>query len=223
MTPLHVSKGDAIKLKICKRMYKLPRSTPSAMIHQDKERPGLGLTSMHVIYAKLTCTYLAKASNDKGPLGFVICPMLMLQNEIISALLKQGPSTRYLRQTSHYHPARQLAVLQTSGLELTVPAGHRDLRGNSLSSTLSKTRYDPCYLGLEQVIPPEIYHNLLEITDSFADLCSPNKQNLTLLCTSKVALKFGRVVTNQPTRKALNQYHLANDDIHGRDSRMWEP
>ncbi len=57
------------------------------------------------------------------------------------------------RQTSHYHLARQLTVLPTSGLELIVPAGHRDLQGNCLSSTLSKTRYDPCYLGLEQVIP----------------------------------------------------------------------
>ncbi len=95
---------------------------------------------------------LAKALNDKGPLGFVTRPMLMLQNDIIGESLKQGPSAGYLRQTSHYHLACQLTVLQTSGLELTVPAGHRDLQGNSLSSTLSKARYDPCYLGLEQAI-----------------------------------------------------------------------
>ena len=221
MTLSDVSKCDAIKLNICKRMYKLPRSTPSAMIHQDRERAGLGLTSMHVMYAKLTCTYLAKAFNDKGPLGFVTRPMLMLQNEIIGESLKQGPNARYLRQTSHYHLARQLTVLQTSGLELTVPAGHRDLRGNSLSSTLSKARYDSCYLGVGQVIPPEIYHKLLEITDSSADLCLPNKQKVILLSTSELALKFGRVVTNQHKKalnqltKLLNQYHLTNDDIHG--------
>ncbi len=164
------------------------------IINQDRERAGLGLTSMHVIYAKLTCTYLAKALNDKAPLGCVTRPMLMLQNEIIDESLKQGPSARYLRQTSHYHLARQLTVLQTSGLELTVPAGHRDLQGTSLSSTLSKARYDPCYLGLEQVIPPEIYHKLLEITDNFAELCLPNKQKVILLSTSEIALKFGRVL-----------------------------
>ena len=220
MTLSDVSKFDAIKLNICKRMYKLTRSTSSAMIHQDRERAGLGLTSMHVMYAKLTCTYLAKALNDKGPLGFVTRPMLMLQNEIIGESLKLGPSARYLRQTSHYHLARQLTVLQTSGLELTVPVeGHRGLRGNFLSSTLSKPRYDPCYLGLEQVIPPEIYHKLLEITDSFADLCLPNKQKVILLSTSELALRFGRVVTNQHKKalnqltKLLNRYHLA--DIHG--------
>ena len=75
MTLSDVSKCDAIKLNICKRIYKLPRSTPSAMIHQDRERAGLGLTSMNMMYAKLTCTYLTKALNDKGPLGFVTRPI----------------------------------------------------------------------------------------------------------------------------------------------------
>ena len=221
MTLSDVSKCDAIKLNICKRIYKLPRSTPSAMIHQDRGRAGLGLTSMSVMYAKLTCTYLTKALNDKGPLGFVTRPMLLLQNEISGESLKQGPSARYLRQTSHYHLARQLTVLQTSSLELTVPAGHQDLRGNPLSSTLAKARYDPCYLGLEQVIPPQVYHKLLEITDNFAELCLPNRQKVILLSTSELALKFGRMIANQhkmaldQLTKLLNQYHQANDDIHG--------
>ncbi len=204
MTLSDISKCDAIKLNICKRIYKLPRSTPSAMIHQDREHAGLGLTSMNVMYAKLTCTYLTKALNDKGPLGFVTRPMLLLQNEIIGESLKQGPSARYVRQTSHYHLARQLTVLQTSGLELTVPARHRDLRGNTLSSTLAKARYDPCYLGPEHRIPPHIYHKLLEVTDDLAELCLPTKQKVILLSTSELALKFGRLITNQH-KLALNQ------------------
>ncbi len=49
----------------------------------------------------------------------------------------------------------------------------------------------------------------------------PNKQKVILLSTSELALKFGRVITNQHKKalnqltKLLNQYHLANDDIHG--------
>ncbi|DBB13418.1 TPA: hypothetical protein ACH3X3_15251 [Trebouxia sp. C0006] len=69
MTLSDVSKCDAIKVNICKRIYKLPRSITSATIHQNREHAGLCLTSMHVMYAKLTCAYLAKALNDKGPLG----------------------------------------------------------------------------------------------------------------------------------------------------------
>ena len=71
------------------------------------------------------------------------------------------------------------------------------------------------------MIPPEIYHKLLEITDNFAELCLPNKQKVILLSTSELALKFGRVITNQYKKalnqltKLLNQYHLANDNIHG--------
>ncbi len=80
-----VSKCDAIKANIRKRICKLPRSMPSAMIHQDRDRAGLGLTSMSVMYAKLTCTYLTKARNGKGPLGFspaqcLCCRMKLLVN-----------------------------------------------------------------------------------------------------------------------------------------------
>ena len=39
------------------------------MIDKDREHAGLGLTSMNGMYAKLTCTYLTKPLNDKGPLG----------------------------------------------------------------------------------------------------------------------------------------------------------
>ena len=193
---------------------------PPALIHQDRERAGLGLTSMNVIYAQLTCTYLTKALNDKGPLGFVTHPMLLLQTEIFGELLKQGPSTRYLTHTSHYHLKRQLTVLQASGIELTVPAGHQDLRGNSLSSTLAKARYDPCYLGLEQVIRPQVYHKLLEATYNLAELCLPKRQKVILLSTSELAVKFGRMITNlhklalNQLTKLLNQFHLANGDTH---------
>ena len=47
------------------------------------------------------------------------------------------------------------------------------------------------------------------------------QQKVTLLSTSELALKFGRVITKQHKKalnqliKLLNQYHLANDDIHG--------
>ncbi len=74
---------------------------------------------------------------------------------------------------------------------------------------------------LEQVIPPAVYHKLLEVTDNFAKLCLPNRQKVILLSTSELALKFGRVITNQHKKalnqltKLLNQYHPANDDIHG--------
>lgn len=41
MTMSDISKCDAIKLKTCKRLYKIPRSTLSAMIHHERDRAGL--------------------------------------------------------------------------------------------------------------------------------------------------------------------------------------
>jgi hypothetical protein len=78
-----------------------------------------------------------------------------------------------------------------------MPAGHQDLQRSSLSSTLVKARYDPCYLGLEQTIPPQVYHKLLEVTDNPAGLCLPNRQNVILLSTSELALNFGRMIQHK--------------------------
>ena len=69
------------------RLYKIPRSTLSAMIHQDRERAGLSLTLMNVMYANLTCTHLTKALHDKDPLGSVTHPKRLLQNDIFAELL----------------------------------------------------------------------------------------------------------------------------------------
>ncbi len=49
--------------------------------------------------------------------------------------------------------------------------------------------------------------------DNFAEVCLPNKQNIILLSTSELALKFGRVIAQH--KKAFNQNHLANDGSHG--------
>ena len=65
---------------------------------------------------------------------------------------------------------------------------------------------------------------LLEVTDDFAELCLPNKQKVILLSTSELALKFGRVITNQHKKalnqltKLLNQYHLRTTTSMGPES-----
>ncbi len=82
------------------------------MTRPDDGACRFGLSLMNMVYAKLTCTYPTKAVNDRGPLGFVTRPMLLLQKEIIGELLNQGPSAEYLRQTSHHHLARQLTVVK---------------------------------------------------------------------------------------------------------------
>ncbi len=68
------------------------------------------------------------------------------------------------------------------------------------------------------MVPPQVYHKLLEVTDNLAE---SDLQTVILPNTSELALKFGRIITNQH-KMALNQmtnllnpHHLANDDMHG--------
>ena len=138
MTELDISKLDAIRTRTCKRINGLPVSTSSAMVHQDTDQAGLGLPSLMVTYAEVSCRYLVQALNDIGSLGLVTRHPLLLQDKAIGVALTQPGNKQSLRQTSHYHLARQLATLQRSVLQLTFPQGQATLRGNALSETLSK-------------------------------------------------------------------------------------
>ena len=219
MSLTDVNKFDIIRTRICKKIHRIPQSTPSAMILDDHECAGLGLTSLAVQYAELTCKYLTKALNDKGALGFTTRAMLTLQNGVIDETLNHAPSRRYLRQTSHYHLARKLAILQTSDLELAVPEGHNDLCGNALSKTISLVQYDPCDLGIACKIPPEVFKPLLDICTNFRELCLPNKRKVIFLSTLELARKFGKTITNKhklalnQLTKIVNRNHLSSDDI----------
>ena len=157
------------------------------MIHQDRECAGIGLTTLAVPYTEMVCRYLTQALNDNGSLGFTTRALLILQNSVIDETLQHAPSKRCLRQTSHYHVARQLAVMQSSGLHLAMPLRREALHGNGLNRMMTCVRYDPHDLGLECKIPPETYRPLLDLCTNLQELCLPNKRKLTLLITTQLA------------------------------------
>ena len=189
-----------ISTRICKIHRRIPLCTP----HQGQECAGIGLTSLAVTYTAMVCKYLTHALNNRGSLGFTTRAMLTLQNSVIDETLQHGPSKRYLRQTSHYHVARQLAVLQSSGLQLGLPMGHEDLHGNALHRMMTCVRYDPHDLGFECKIPAGVYKPLLDLCTDFHELCLPNRRKLTILSTTELAQKFGKAV-NSKHKLALNQ------------------
>ena len=78
-----------------------------------------------------------------GASGLHTQAMLTLQHGVIDKTLRHAPSKRYLKQTSHYHISRQLAVVHSSNLELAVPAGHGGPHGNGLNRMMMTIRYDP--------------------------------------------------------------------------------
>lgn len=79
MTFSDIQKLDMIRTRICKKIHKIPLCTPSAMIHQDRECAGVGLTSLAVPYTEMVCKYLTQALNDNGCRGFTTRALLILQ------------------------------------------------------------------------------------------------------------------------------------------------
>ena len=116
MTELDISKFDAIRTRTCKRLNGLPVSTLSAMVHQDTDQARLGLPSLIVTYAEVSCRCLVQALNDRESLGLVTRHLLLLQAKAIGVALTQPNN----KQSSNKHltticlPARNPAALRTS-------------------------------------------------------------------------------------------------------------
>ena len=174
------------------------------MVHQDIDQAGLGLPSLMVTYAEVSCRYLVQALNDIGSLGLVTRQLLLLQDKAIGVALTQPSNKQSLRQTSHYHLARQLATLQRSGLQLTFPQGHATLREMHYQKTLSKIHYDPQDLGLSCKIPVEVFRPLMDIVNNMTELCGRSAHRHGMLSADELKLKYGNIVRKEH-KVALNQ------------------
>ena len=82
MTELDISRLDAVRTRACKKINGLPVCTTSAMIHEDLDQAGLGMSFTHDHICRVSCKYLVRALNDKGPLGFTTQHLLLLQDNL---------------------------------------------------------------------------------------------------------------------------------------------
>ena len=157
-------------------------------------------------YAEVSCRYLVQALNEIGSLGLVTQHLLLLQDKAVGVALTQPNNKQSLRQTSHYHLARQLVTLQSSGLQLTFPQGQASLSGNALSKTLSKIHYGPQDLGLACKVPVEVFRPLMDIVNNMTQLCgrSAHRHVMLMLSTDELKLKYGNIVRKEH-KVALNQ------------------
>ena len=84
MTEADINKFDAVRTRTCKKINGMPVCTPSAMVHLDAEQAGLGLASLMVTHAEVSCRYLVQALNDHGSLGFITQNLLLLQDKALA-------------------------------------------------------------------------------------------------------------------------------------------
>ena len=81
-----------------------------------------------------------------------------------------------LRQVTHYHLARKLAVIQAAGLKLAIPVGRADLTGNLLCTQIAALKLDLNGGGYVKEVPVSTYLPLLELGySSFADLVTRDR------------------------------------------------
>lgn len=81
---------------------------------------------------------LVLALNDKGTLGFITGSLLQLQDSIIGSAIKHNKRKLALKDTAHYHLAKQLAIIRHAGLDDKVPIHKRVLAGNFIVNALDK-------------------------------------------------------------------------------------
>jgi hypothetical protein len=85
-SPMHVWLLDSVMVGIYKRAYRQRRSTPSAAVHEDHNRFGMGYKSLLASYAHESTKQITEAYNDAGAYGIVTRSLLRHQSGALGGL-----------------------------------------------------------------------------------------------------------------------------------------
>ena len=146
-----------------KYAWHLPRGTPTALVQEDSERGGMGVTSLREEYVKEQTVALTDALNDPGRLGAVTCALLQVQVQAAGEVADTALADR-LR---HSRLLRALTLLQGAGVHMTHWTGGGQLewmtlQGCDLTALLRRLRNDPLDLELPGSVPLAVFRPLLE-------------------------------------------------------------
>ena len=221
LTEADLGQLDAMYARICKTIYRLPLSTPTAMVLEDKNKAGMGLTSLSVTYANDITQNMLAALNDDGALGLMTRALLQLQNNIIGSAMEGKQGRIAARQTAHYHLARQMVVIKEAGLYIQKPGDYADPKENALVSAISNMRYNASDLGLACKIPLQVYQPLLELgLKDFRDLLTRNRK-ATIMSSEELVNKYGKRAKARH-KIALNRLTLIVNSPHlNMDPSKW--
>jgi hypothetical protein len=85
-TPMQIKLLDSVMVGVYKRAYRQRRSTPTAAVHEDPSRFGMGCTSLLVGYAHESTKQLTEAYNDGGAYGIITRSLLRQQARALGGL-----------------------------------------------------------------------------------------------------------------------------------------
>jgi ribonuclease HI len=147
-SPNDIKMLDNILTTTVKRAHGLPRSSPTAMVHEDVEKFGLGCTSLAATYAHRNAVALIEALRDEGKMGTITKAVLDQQ------LQHLGSCTGAYKESKYCLRARQLAIVHQSKLEIYKAGTLQFASKPEIVCTLSKmTEEAQADLSFEFLLP----------------------------------------------------------------------
>jgi hypothetical protein len=133
--PAHLKALDSQLAAVAKQAYGQRHAMPTAMVMEDIDRFGLGLTSLLVDYNHTSVKHLTEALNDATIYGTITHKLLRLQ-----ATQTAGLTAGQLRNIAwRFMRIRQLSAVQQSGLSM--------YQANKHSNNSSARRHQPYASG----------------------------------------------------------------------------
>ena len=205
---------DAKMVKIAKKAYGLNGAAPNNLILEEKEKMGLGLTSLMVDYAQLNGAYLTRALNDDGPLGWSTKALLKFQHNIMMGMPILSRGERHPHREAHtkdLNILKKICILREANIKLTSQTSdleqYLDLKENELVELMCDARYDPLCLGMKSEIPPKVYMPLFQLgISSISQVMAPSKDHgrMRMLPASALHKLFPHHNIRAKHKKALN-------------------
>ena len=124
-TPAELDCLDVCMRTCVRNACGLPRYTPAAMLHSNKDDFGIGCNSLHTAYASTNVATLVSALNDKGRLGLITQHLLIAQLKLVNRV----PASLRPEEARYSMRVRQLSLLNENELAISFH--------NSVSSDLN--------------------------------------------------------------------------------------
>eukprot|EP00877_Chromochloris_zofingiensis_P009500 jgi/Chrzof1/4803/UNPLg00807.t1 len=166
-----IHRFDRMLVRAVKKAYGLPGYTSNAMIHTGLDKAGLDFPSLRVEYDKLNLSYLVKALNDTGPLGYTTRHLIQAQLATLGTIPADAVphAARYLRLAKQHAMAGEIGLrITNNGSDISTPA-------NKIYAALQRVTHYPRFLGTEAPEDAKAYYPLLE--HGFSDLSEITCEN----------------------------------------------
>ena len=160
-TAADIASIDSLVSRLAKYALHLPTSTPTAMVQEDRERGGVGVTSVQEMYVAELTAKLTLALNDEGMLGHVTSRLLQAQIQKVGAVC----SAELANKLRHSRLLRTVTLLAAcGGTMMRFTGGGQaqwyDLQGCGLTQLIERLRHDPMELGPGATLPVPITYFL---------------------------------------------------------------